>query len=86
MIESKTPRYLKDCKTASELNNFGDFLAFGFMHRTKWQSQEYNYSISVFIEFKNLLPKNFLAAFLPPFWFDSAFYFVSSPTQIFAID
>jgi hypothetical protein len=35
IIESRTPRYLKDCKTASELNNLGDFLEFGFMQRTK---------------------------------------------------
>lgn len=86
IIESRTPRYLKDCKTASELNNLGDFLEFGFMQRTKWQSQEYNSSIKVLIEFKNLLPKNFFAAFFAAFWFCYEFYFNSSPTQIFKID
>ncbi len=43
IIESKTPKYLRLCNTASELNNFADFLLFGFMHLTKWQSHEYNY-------------------------------------------
>lgn len=83
MIESRTPKYLNDCKTAYELNNFGDFLEFGLMHLTKWQSQEYNSSMRVFIELRNLLPKNFLAAFLPPFCAFYVFYFDSYPIQIF---
>lgn len=42
-MESRTPRYLKLCRTASEVNIFGDLKLFGFMHLTKWQSDEYNY-------------------------------------------
>jgi len=34
-IESRTPRYLKLCKTASEVNNLGDFELLGLMHLTK---------------------------------------------------
>lgn len=63
MIESRTPKYLKLWSTASELKSFGDFLLFGFMHLTKWQSQEYNSYVSLFISFKNLDPKNLLDAF-----------------------
>ena len=48
-MESRTPKYLRLCRTASELNNLGDFLLFGLIHLTKWQSQEYNYYVSLFI-------------------------------------
>lgn len=40
IIESRTPKYRNDCKTAYELKSFGDFFEFGFMHLTKWQSHE----------------------------------------------
>lgn len=85
MIESSTPKYLKDCKTAYELNSFADFLELGFIHRTKWQSHEYSSSINVFIEFKNLLPKNFLAAFLAVFWLVSLCWFAYYPIHILEI-
>lgn len=42
-IESRTPKYLKLCNTASEVNIFGDLKLFGLIHRTKWQSEEYSY-------------------------------------------
>lgn len=39
-MESRTPKYLRLCKTAKELNVLGDFKLLGLMHRTKWQSDE----------------------------------------------
>ncbi len=63
-IESRTPRYRRLCSTASELKVFGAFLLFGFMHLTKWQSEEYNSYVSLLISFKNFEPRNFLAAVL----------------------
>ena len=63
MMESRTPRYRKLCRTAYELKSFGAFLLFGLIHLTKWQSHEYSYSVSLFISFRNLEPKNLLEAF-----------------------